>query len=173
MATMFCFQCEQTTGGKGCVGTMGKCGKTEDVAFLQDRLTGELIKLAKAANSGKPTDRTRRLMLEGLFATVTNVNFDGPSLERLIDEVSRERAGLSTHLATTSADDRDGDLSWLWTAQEDIRSLKSLVLFGLRGMAAYAYHALVLGLSDEKVTAFFYKALEVITDPDVGVEELS
>jgi hydroxylamine reductase len=165
---MFCFQCEQTAGGKGCAGKAGVCGKSAGTAFLQDKLTGELITLAKVANRHKPSAHTQRLMLEGLFVTVTNVNFDGEAIERLIKEVHGERVKLFAGSAACEA----FDLSEIWKLPEDIRSLKSLVLFGLRGMAAYAYHALVLGIADEEVTAFFYKTLEAVGDPALGMEEL-
>ncbi|MDR2536032.1 MAG: hydroxylamine reductase, partial [Treponema sp.] len=169
MANMFCYQCEQTAGGKGCTGKAGVCGKTDKTALLQDRLTGELITLAKTANRRIPSAHTRHLMLEGLFATVTNVNFDNNVLEQLIREVHEERIKLFVDSAKCSA----FDLSELWKLPEDIRSLKSLVLFGLRGMAAYAYHALVLGITDPEVTAFFYKALEALGEPGLAMEELT
>ncbi|MHB9291302.1 hydroxylamine reductase [Hollandina sp. SP2] len=168
MTNMFCYQCEQTTGGKGCAGKAGVCGKSGETAFLQDKLTGELITLAKVANRCKSNAHTQRLILEGLFATVTNVNFDGKALERLIKEVYGERIRLSGVSATV----KTFDLSEIWKLPEDIRSLKSLVLFGLRGMAAYAYHALALGITDADVTAFFYKALEAVGDPAQDMEEL-
>jgi hydroxylamine reductase len=165
---MFCYQCEQTAGGKGCAGKAGVCGKSTEIALLQDKLTGELITLAKVANRRKPSAHTQRLILEGLFATVTNVNFDDKALERLIKEVHGERI----RLFAVSAGCEAFDLSEIWKLPEDIRSLKSLVLFGLRGMAAYAYHALVLGITDTELTVFFYKALEAVSDPAQGMEEL-
>ncbi|MDR0662835.1 MAG: hydroxylamine reductase [Spirochaetaceae bacterium] len=168
MTNMFCYQCEQAADGKGCAGKAGVCGKQAETALLQDGLTGELITLVKKANQCKPSAHTRRLMLEGLFATLTNVNFDGAVLERLIREVHEE----SMRLSATSAAFKALDLSEIWKLPEDIRSLKSLVLFGLRGMAAYAYHALVLGITDEEVSAFFYKALGALGDPAQGMEEL-
>jgi hydroxylamine reductase len=73
MANMFCYQCEQTAGGKGCTGKAGVCGKSAETALLQDKLTGELIMLAKVANRREPSTHTLWFMLEGLFATVTNV----------------------------------------------------------------------------------------------------
>jgi hydroxylamine reductase len=169
MANMFCYQCEQTAGGKGCTGKEGVCGKSDMTALLQDRLTGELITLAKVANRKKPSAHTRRIMLEGLFATVTNVNFDNEVLERLIREVHEERIRLFAGSAVCKA----FEFSEIRKLPEDIRSLKSMVLFGLRGMAAYAYHALVLGITDEEVTAFFYKALEALGDPAPGMEGLT
>ena len=76
MPNMFCFQCEQTAGCRGCTGRAGVCGKSADTALLQDQLTGALIGLARAAEGSKPAAFTDRVMLEGLFATVTNVSFD-------------------------------------------------------------------------------------------------
>ena len=88
---MFCFQCEQTAGGKACTGRAGVCGKTEDVALLQDELTKELIGLACAYKGKTPTDRAVRLMLEGMFTTVTNVNFDAQSIDALAAAVKAEK----------------------------------------------------------------------------------
>jgi hydroxylamine reductase len=168
MTNMFCYQCEQTAGGKGCTGKAGVCGKPAETALLQDKLTGALITLAKVANRHKGDTHTERIMLEGLFATVTNVNFDGKALEQLINEVREERVRMFAASAACKA----FDVSEIGKLPEDIRSLKSLVLFGLRGMAAYAYHAFVLGITDTEVTAFFYKALEAVGDPAPGMEEL-
>ena len=76
---MFCYQCEQTAACTGCTGDKGVCGKTSDIAALQDRLTGALIGLAGAAGNTAPTEEMTRLVVEALFATVTNVNFSGES----------------------------------------------------------------------------------------------
>ena len=82
---MFCFQCEQTAGCSGCTGKAGVCGKTADVAGLQDELTGALIGLARAAAGNAPaTQDTWRLMIEGLFTAVTNVNFNEETIRELI-----------------------------------------------------------------------------------------
>lgn len=168
MENMFCFQCEQAIGGKGCMGKAGACGKQENTAFLQDRLTGALITLARVARKHAPGADTHRVMMEGLFTTVTNVNFDDPSIKERIDEAHRERAALYP----ASADCDDFDMANLWKADEDIRSLKSLILFGVRGVAAYAYHAFVLGYTDDKVNAFFYKALAAVGEDNYGMDEL-
>ncbi|MDR3301404.1 MAG: hydroxylamine reductase [Spirochaetaceae bacterium] len=166
--SMFCYQCEQTAVGKGCAGAAGVCGKTEAVALLEDKLTGELIILAKVANRHKGDERTSMLILEGLYATATNVNFDAEAVEGLIKKVREERV----RLFADSADCAAFDLAEIREQNEDIRSLKSLILFGLRGMAAYAYHALTLKISDEEVTAFFCKALEAVGDSALGMEAL-
>ncbi len=166
---MFCFQCEQTAGCSGCSGAKGVCGKMADTAKIQDELTGALIGLANATvgNEDLLTDHTVRLTVEGLFATLTNVNFDQEALERMLASVHSEKARIVPQcMACTSPCGRnsDYDMKLLWTDNEDIRSLKSLILFGIRGMAAYAYHAMVLGYRDEKVEAFLLKALRAVGD---------
>jgi hydroxylamine reductase len=139
MNEMFCFQCEQTAQCKGCTGRAGVCGKPAEVANLQDKLVGALIGIA----GNRKADR---LVITSLFATITNVDFDAAKIQELIDQVH-----VYGH--------NDYDMQDIWTAEEDIRSLKSLILFGIKGMAAYAYHAMVLGYSDETVTAYFHEAL--------------
>lgn len=172
---MFCFQCEQTAGCTGCTGKSGVCGKTADVAGLQDELTGALIGLARAVDSSAPLDRsTCEIMIEGLFTTITNVNFNEETLRGLIDRVHREKerlapmcSGCESHCGKND----DYDLSLVWNADEDIRSLKSLILFGIRGVAAYAYHAMVLGYTDAELNRFICRALFSIGE-DWGMEEL-
>ena len=172
---MFCFQCEQTAGCSGCSGNAGVCGKSADVARLQDELTGALIGLARATdNAPAVNDGTWRLMIEGLFATVTNVSFDADAIRALIDRVHAEKARLVPNCALCAAPcgrTGDYDMAQLWGAQEDIRSLKSLILFGVRGMAAYAHHAMVLGETDAAVNDFFAKALFAVGE-DWGMDEL-
>lgn len=171
---MFCYQCEQTAGCSGCTGKAGVCGKTARTAGLQDELTGALIGLARTCTSNPKTENTDRLILEGLFATVTNVNFDDEAIERLIDKVRAEKEQIAPGCAVCEAkcgNTDEYDMKRIWEAQEDIRSLKSLILFGIRGMAAYAYHAMVLGYVDEEVNTFFYKALSILAE-DWGMEEL-
>jgi len=150
---MFCFQCEQTAGGKGCT-VSGVCGKKPETAGLQDRLTGSLVGLARAAESGSPSAKTTRLIMDALFTTVTNVNFDDPVISALADRVDAEKQALGGGGSL--------DMNEIWGADEDVRSLKSLLLFGMRGMAAYAHHALALGKQDPDVNAFFYKGLRAL-----------
>ena len=95
MSNMFCFQCEQTAGGKGCMGKMGVCGKQDHTANLQDELTGALITLGQAAQRQTPGSSTHKTMLEGLFATITNVNFDDESLRRIVEQTHRATALLN------------------------------------------------------------------------------
>ena len=161
---MFCYQCEQTVGCSACTGAAGVCGKKADTAKLQDKLTGALIGLARALDGdpGLATAQTNELVIESLFMTLTNVNFDNDSIQAQIDRVHREQSGLVPQCAVCASPcgkNEDYDMNQLWQAEENIRSLKSLLLFGLRGMAAYAYHAMVLGYTDETVNLFFREAL--------------
>jgi hydroxylamine reductase len=172
---MFCFQCEQTAGCAGCTGKAGVCGKTTEVAELQDQLTGALVGLSRAVDNAPDTNEgTWRMMIEGLFTTVTNVNFNEKTIRDLIDRIHAEKARLVPNCySCTSRCGRndDYDMHLLWSAQEDVRSLKSLILFGVRGMAAYAYHAMVLGYTDDAVNRFFAKALFAVGE-DWGMDEL-
>ena len=174
---MFCFQCEQTAGCSGCTGCAGVCGKKADTAVLQDKLTGALVGLARATegNEHLVTETTDRLVLEGLFTAITNVNFNNDTLGVLIAKIEAEKERLvprCTECESPCGRNDDYDMNDLWDADEDIRSLKSLILFGIRGMAAYAYHAEVLGYRDAEINTFFYKALFAIGMKDWGMEEL-
>lgn len=162
---MFCFQCEQTAGGKGCSQKMGVCGKQADTALLQDDLISALITLAKAGQKAQPTPQSDLVMLEGLFTTVTNVSFDNKTLSEQVALTINQAKILDPYITP------DYQIGQLWTDNEDIRSLKSLILFGLKGMAAYAYHAHILGYQDAKVNKFFYTALAALAD-NLSVEEL-
>jgi hydroxylamine reductase len=147
---MFCMQCEQTAGGKACINA-GVCGKTANTAKLQDELTGALIAISrKGSNVGD------KLLIKGLFATLTNVNFDDSALEKLIVE-----AGAPFY-----------DLYKVRDADEDTRSLKTLLLLGARGIAAYAYHSFVLGYDVAEICVFLRKALSAIGQDSYGLSEL-
>lgn len=93
---MFCFQCEQTAGGTGCKGNAGVCGKTADVAKLQNKLTGALIGLARIIhkNDMQPAQDTWKLIIKGLFTTVTNVNFNNQTIQELIQSVQAQKRYL-------------------------------------------------------------------------------
>lgn len=147
--SMFCFQCEQTAKGQGCT-VVGVCGKQPDTAHIQDKIISSLIELAQ---NSEPNDETTKTIIDGLFATITNTNFDNNSLKKMIEHPNF-------------------DLQELWHGEDDIRSLKSLILFGLKGMAAYAHHAWVLGYKDEDVNNFFYEALSAIPS-DLSQDELT
>ena len=154
MSEMFCFQCEQTAGGKGCT-KIGVCGKKPEVANSQDKLTCALIGLARAAAAKKPGKTADRLMLQGLFTTVTNVNFDVNRIEELIRLVEEEKNKLDGNARNFPAEA-------LWAGHEDVVSLRSTLLLGLRGMAAYAWHASILGKENEEVTSWFYKGMQAL-----------
>lgn len=160
---MFCFQCEQTAGCTACTGAAGVCGKTADVARLQDDLTGTLVALARAESGGRGDTESDGLMLEGMFACVSNVSFDPKAIAALERRVRAKAISLGEFSSY--------DMDLLWDAQEDIRSLKSLLLFGMRGVAAYAYHAQALGKSSPVVTAFLYEGMRAVGS-DLGMDEL-
>ncbi|MDR7868643.1 MAG: hydroxylamine reductase [Sporomusaceae bacterium] len=164
MSEMFCFQCEQTAGGKGCT-KVGVCGKKPEVANKQDELTGAMIGLARAAAGKTPGKAADKLMMQGLFATVTNVNFDEKRVDEMIAAVRAEKAKLDAAAQDFPAAD-------LWSGNEDIVSLRSTLLLGLRGMAAYAWHAAVLGKTDAEVTAWFYKGMKALGEEHSAEEWL-
>lgn len=143
--SMFCFQCEQTAFHKACT-QKGVCGKDPDIANLQDKLSSSVIELA---NCGNINDENTKLIIDGLFTTITNVNFDNKSIENLIEKFKNR---ISC--------DFKFDVKDIWDCSEDLRSLKSLILFGLKGMAAYAYHAWILGYKSDEVNNFFYETLK-------------
>ena len=156
---MFCFQCEQTAGCKGCTGKVGVCGKTSAVAFLQDELTGVLIGYAASKGGNVPAE-SDAVVLRALFSTLTNVDFDEDDLRLQISAVKELCPSAETY-----------PMANIWSADEDVRSLKSLVLFGLRGLAAYAYHAMVLGQADPSISSTIYNGLALLSK-DVGMSEL-
>lgn len=177
MNKMFCFQCEQTAGCTACTGSSGVCGKKADTAQLQDKLTGALIGLARAIEGNEEliNNDTYKLIIEGLFTTVTNVNFNNQRISEYIQNIENEKQRFVPNCACCQSScgrNNNYDMSNLWNADEDIRSLKSLILFGIKGMAAYAYHAMVLGYTDEEVNRFFCEALFSIGMDDFGMEEL-
>ena len=154
---MFCFQCEQTAKCQGCT-TVGVCGKSAETANLQDELTSAVVELA---NGNEINDENTNLIIEGLFTTITNVNFDDKSIEEFIQKVK-------TKIHCNS----EFDINSVWDCDEDIRSLKSLILFGLKGIAAYAHHAAILNYKDEEVNKYFYEALQAIAK-DLTADELT
>ena len=152
---MFCFQCEQAANCTACTGKAGVCGKSAETAAAQDRLTGALISYAgQLVGEGRaPAPEQALLLMEGLFTTITNVNFDPQTVDQLTETVHAACPGIGF----------DYDMQKLWhEPDEDIRSLKSFVLFSLRGMGAYNYHARVLGRIDPELDRFFCEALQAI-----------
>ena len=193
---MFCYQCEQTAGGTGCT-RQGVCGKDPETATLQDLLVFSLKGVARHAHAarerGAHDPELDAFAQEALFATLTNVNFDP---DRFVDYVKRaeefkqraralpENAGgapgddlapaippgadkaelvaLGAQVGILSAPDLD----------ENVRALRELVIYGLKGICAYAYHAREMGRTDETVDAFVHEALAATTDDALGVEDL-
>ncbi|MDR2492074.1 MAG: hydroxylamine reductase [Coriobacteriales bacterium] len=174
MSEMFCYQCEQTAQGAACTGAKGVCGKSSATANLQDRLTGTLVDLALALDGAVPSPEEARLFVDGLFIAGTNVNFDEEAISAqdaaTTAAVVKRRAAAAA--GTAVASEAAFDLQALWSAQEDVRSLKTLILLGLRGIAAYAHHAAALGHRDAEVDAFFATGLAAIARPDATVEGL-
>jgi hydroxylamine reductase len=153
MSNMFCFQCEQTAGGKGCT-NVGVCGKKPEVANKQDELTCTLIGLARATAGKSAHKAADELIMQGLFATITNVNFDPDRIDELTKKVTVEKEKLG------GAD--NFPIEALWSGDTDIVSLRSTLLLGIRGMAAYAIHAYALGKEDKNVTSWFYKGMKAL-----------
>ena len=149
--SMFCFQCEQSANPGGCT-VQGVCGKTAPVANKQDELTSALVGLARACDAKGAGPKEYQLLKQGLFMCVTNVNFDEERVQEFIDRVEAAREAIDPTAV-------DFDWTALWVGQEDIISLRSTLLLGMRGMAAYAWHASVLGYDDPEVDAWFVKGL--------------
>ena len=165
MSEMFCFQCQQTAGNKGCT-RAGVCGKQPETANLQDELICELINLAEiAVKNGYRTKTADRLLVDGLFITLTNVNFDNASIRNFIDRIVSEREKLGGV--------QDCPKLELWKGETDIVSLRSTLLFGMKGMAAYAHHSMNLGYEDDEVIGWFYKGLCAINEEHTVEEWLA
>ena len=126
--SMFCFQCEQTAQPNGCT-VQGVCGKTAPVANLQDELTAALIGLARAMQATEVTLENVQLLKRGLFMCVTNVNFSEDRVQEFIDVINNAHNKLDANIPNF-------DWEELWKGHEDIVSLRSTLLLGMRGMAA-------------------------------------
>ena len=161
MNNMFCFQCEQTAKGEACV-VSGVCGKKPPVANKQDELIAALINLARRADGKSPSEEASLLMLEGLFTTITNVSFDENRIAESIREIEEE----SNKLPEKELFDWED----LWIGNEDIISLRSTLLLGLKGMAAYAHHAWILGKKDSQINDWFFKGMKTFAE-DADVNE--
>jgi len=185
---MFCFQCQETVKNEGC-NIKGVCGKTEETANLQDLLIYVLKGLAiyaeKARAAGALDGKYGRFTIEALFATVTNVNFDSDRIIELIREALKLRNELKEKYGAADLHDSavwfsDDDDEFRKKAAEvgilsieniDVRSLRMLLIYGLKGIAAYAEHAAVLGFEDEKIYDFIREAL-ISTTRDFGVDDM-
>lgn len=149
--SMFCYQCEQSAAPGGCT-VQGVCGKTAPVANLQDELTAALVGLARALDVKGQTKEGVDYLMRGLFMCVTNVNFSEDRVQEFIDEVNAYHAKIDSAA-------QNFDWEQLWKGEEDIVSLRSTLLLGMRGMAAYAWHAARLGFHDPEVDAWFIKGM--------------
>ncbi|MFA4844905.1 MAG: hydroxylamine reductase [Candidatus Margulisiibacteriota bacterium] len=164
---MFCYQCQETAGNKGCT-VAGVCGKPSEVANLQDELIAQLQGLAiwatAARQRGVIDDQIDLLVVEGLFLTVTNVNFDPKRMEQKIAQAKElvKKTGATIPSA----------LGALAEKNEDLRSLKQLLLYGLKGLAAYANHAYILKKASPEIFAFIHKALAATVRSDISADEL-
>ena len=187
---MFCYQCQETAGCKGCT-VVGVCGKKPEVAAMQDLLiyaTKGLSAVTTALRAaGKSVSRNvNHLVTVNLFTTITNANFDRESIIARIKETLAVKADLLTQLDDTSSlpaaalwngDESEFDakaktVGVLATENEDIRSLRELITYGLKGLSAYSKHANVLAQDDEEVDAFIQRALAATLDDSKSVDDL-
>lgn len=186
---MFCYQCQEAAKGTGC-DVRGVCGKTAEVAKLQDLLIYTLKGISYIVVQGKldtkELDSVNHRMLNGFFMTITNANFDDEAIEGEIREMLSVRDELSKRVsignghdaAIFQVDTRDSMLEKaasvgvLSTEDEDIRSLREMIIYGLKGMAAYAEHALNLGKENPEIYEFMYRALAATLDDNLSADDL-
>lgn len=193
---MFCFQCEQTAEGKNCT-TFGVCGKNPEVSALQDLLMHSLMGLSQVAVAARKLDITDEevniFTCEALFSTLTNVNFDPNSFVKLINKAVElrdslrkkvENSGGSVKLTrpirfvpktTISELVEQGKLEGFKAdtgLDADIRSLQNILIYGIKGVAAYADHAFILGQKDDTVFAFIHEALSAVLDKTLNINDL-
>ena len=185
---MFCFQCQETAKGTGCI-LSGVCGKTPEVANMQDLLLfvvrGIAVYNQALRKDGRSSARADKFIFDALFPTITNANFDKHSIIEKIKKGLELKKDLSNQVTIEHAPD---ECTWygdetefeekaqtvgvLRTSDEDIRSLKELVHYGIKGMAAYVEHAYNLGYENPEIFAFMQYALAELTREDITVDEL-
>lgn len=188
---MFCFQCQETAQNKGCT-VKGVCGKTSDVANLQDLLIFLLKGISRYTVEMRKkgievSAKTNHFVMESLFMTITNANFDKERFVTRIQEAIALRDKLAAEAGNIAADcdcmtwrgsnleemeAKAATVGVLKTENEDVRSLRELLTYGLKGMAAYAEHAVNLGFDDEDIQAFMQEAL-VATTQELSADELT
>lgn len=187
---MFCYQCQETSKGTGCA-LMGVCGKTPEVSNIQDLLLfvarGVAVYNDELRKIGKASKVADKFIIDAMFISITNANFDFEAIQKKVKEGLNLKSELADELGVTNKTLPDeclwnGDESEfmdkalkvgvLRTKNEDIRSLKELVHYGLKGMAAYAEHAYNLDKTDDEIFIFMQRALVEITREDITVEEL-
>lgn len=179
---MFCNQCEQTSKGKACT-CLGICGKNEAVAIQQDKLVWQLRELAAVAlmarDAGIVDTATDDFAFKALFSTLTNVNFDPASLRAVQEECLERTTALAARVPGAPAPTPLAALDLRETAidrlsdDEDVRSAMQILLYGLKGVAAYADHAAELGQRDPDVAAFLYRGLRAGTELDPESHDLN
>ena len=192
--SMFCYQCQETAKGTGCA-LRGVCGKTADVSNLQDLLIYTLKGISayalKARQAGIATPVEDKFIMEGLFATITNANFDKAYFVELIHKALAIReatkdllkeAGVAFTIQHDSAlwhaeelseiEAKAATVGILATENEDVRSLRELLTYGVKGMAAYAEHAYTLGYKEDGLFLFMQKALVATTNDSLSADEL-
>ena len=196
--SMFCFQCQETAKNEGCT-VKGVCGKTDEVSNLQDVLVfaakGVAAYSSQLRNAGKRYDKVDEYLFRSLFISITNANFDGDEIIEAIKEgvnlrkflkSELEKAGIAldpkfenTFLTTYEYNENDDlvelskKVGVLRTENIDVRSLREMVLYGLKGMAAYGFHAYNLGSTDNDIYKFYEKALLATVDDSLSAEELT
>ncbi|NBJ17025.1 MAG: hydroxylamine reductase [Dehalobacter sp. 4CP] len=187
--SMFCYQCQETARGTGC-DVRGVCGKTEEVAKLQDLLIYTIKGISQIIVKGKldigNLAEINHQVLNSLFMTITNANFDDAAFEAQIKKMITLRNDLRKKVtlndwhdaATFEVDTRESILEKaasvgvLAMQNEDIRSLKQMITYGLKGMAAYAEHALNIGKENEEIYSFIYEALDALLDETLSADQL-
>lgn len=187
--SMFCYQCQETAGGKGCT-MRGVCGKNEEVAKLQDLLVYTVKGICDIVVKGKidvnGLSDTNYEVLNSLFMTITNANFDGDSIEKQIQKMLSVRDNLRKSVAvdglhdaaTFTVDSREdmlqkaGSVGILSTQNEDVRSLREIITYGVKGMAAYAEHARNIGKESMEIYSFIYEALAATLDDSLSGDDL-
>jgi hydroxylamine reductase len=185
---MFCFQCEEATRGTGCT-IKGICGKTESVAVLHDLLVHVLKGLAvvaeEAQRQGRADETVGPFISQALFATITNSNFDAARIEALVQSALAKRDALKVAIGFSSDQDavtwhgtpgayaaKGAEVGVLSQPDEDLRSLRELLIYGVKGMAAYTDHAAILGLERPEIYAFMIKALAATTR-ELSMDEMT
>lgn len=187
---MFCFQCQETAGGKGCT-ISGVCGKKPEVAAMQDLLIYVTKGLSAVATRLREENKTvdkeiNHLVTMNLFATITNANFDRDALRHMIEKTISAKTELLMRVSSTAGlpeaalwngtedvyDAKAASVGVLATENEDIRSLRELITYGLKGLAAYTKHANALLRDNEDVDAFIQSALAKTLDNSLSVDDL-
>lgn len=186
--SMFCYQCQEAAKGTGCT-VMGVCGKNETVANLEDLLIYALKGIAEVVTKGKMASESIPAanfeLINSLFMTITNANFDDAAIEKQIKKVLALRDELAAKVsatwgdaATFQAGSREDMLAKaaavgvLATGNEDVRSLRELIIYGLKGMAAYTEHAYNLGKENPAIYTFMYEALAATLDDTLSADQL-